>query len=246
MDVKKIKLRKNRLDEYRVAHVFDEGTKYLKAGIYFTKHYGYSPHQPDGGYFPNDQHLSTLKDVKQWIADYDDYEDARLAAKAEEEAIEQAKYDAERAAEQAATDAMKNVIDVAPVVAVDDFVEIMMGRFSKPNLAGEGLVKADKYNAKVVKIINITNEEFDAAADGLYHNFPNELLIGSKGGFESADPRIKDLTYDQVFGTGQDQNKRIFRETMYVRVHAVVAPNRQVLYVNTEGYDYVRYVAIAA
>lgn len=255
MDIKKIKFRRERMDEYTVRHWFDAGTKYL-GPIYAVKGaYDYDVYDAEGNrfHFGRYAYPRTLKDVKEWIIRYDEnYEAARA---------EEARIEAERLAE---IEHRRNLIeaenrywtlDAEPeAVKEGDFITVLETVMSKPCNVGDGFVDGvrDPARAKVVHVAEVTNEEFDAAVRDLYSNFKKEWLKlagdeehefggGYIGGHVSDDPRLDGLDFDAVFGN--PENKAIFHETAYVLVHALRAPNRTVLYVNTEGYGYPRYIA---
>lgn len=254
MDVKKIKFRKERVDEFTVRHWFDAGTKHL-GPVYAEKHYTYNVYDADGKLltFGKYVYLRTLKDVKEWIAGYDDREDARLAEEAKREAEAKARWE-ERLEMIKAENGYWTAEGTPEDLNVGDFVTIHESVLSKPNSVGDGFYDGvrDAVRAKVVHVAEVTDAEFDAAVTDLYSNFKKEWLKlegeeehkyggGYIGGYTSDDPRLEGLDYDAVM-TNPEMLK-IFRETAYCLIHAISAPNRTTLFVNTEGYGYPRYIA---
>ncbi len=248
LDIKSIKLRKDRVDEFRVNHWFDAGTEYLPK-CYAHKHYSYTVYDAEGKMLSFDEYLPTLKAVKEWIANYDDVQRARIA----EEKRQEEEYAAQRAAEKAAEKAIIDSFTAETTNATyseGEEIQVREGKLSKPSNVGEAF--SDMYStkrAKVAKVTEITAEEFDAACANLYSNFKSEWLLDGNvventGGHYSDDSRLEGKSYDEVFSNPELTG--IFHATSYVYVHAIVAPGRQTLFVNTEGYNYPRYVAKAA
>jgi len=260
MDIAKIKFRRVRFDEYTVQHWFDAGTKHLGA-VYATKHYYYDVYDANGkmlNSYRNDRTLFTLKDVKQWIADYDaimDKYNADEAAKKEAARLESIAYRARMDSVVAEWKSPR----VPMGVEVGQIIRAKMGTMSKPNSVGDAFIAypstdsapVTETNVKIVHVANITNDEFDAAVTDLYSNFKKEWLVlagdkeheyggGYIGGSQSDDPRLEGMDGSAVFG--DPVLMQIYRETMVELVHAIVAPDRAVLYVNSEGYGYARYI----
>ncbi len=248
LEIKSIKLRKDRVDEFRVYHWFDAGTEFLPK-CYAHKHHSYTVYDADGKMLSFDDYLPTLKAVKEWIANYDAAQRAIIA----EEKRQDEEYAAQRAAEKAAEKAIIDAFttETNSVVHTEgQEINIREGKLSKPCNVGEAFTETfDVKRAKIAKVTEITIEEFDAACANLYGNFKGEWLLDGNvtentGGHYSEDSRLEGKSYDEVFTN--PALTAIFHATSYVYVHAIVAPGRQTLFVNTEGYNYPRYVAKAA
>lgn len=270
MNVADIKFRRVRVDEFTVQHWYDAGTKYLGA-VYAVKcAYDYDIFDAEGNRFWLGQYESprTLKDVKAWIANYDAKKDAEIAE--EEAEREQKRIEAEKwKADMKAVDD-EWMSEAEPMsVEVDQIIRVQMCNMSKPNSMGDAFVAypgAESYygavsngNGKIVHVTHITNEEFDAAVTDLYSNFKKEWLKldgeqehefggGYIGGHASDAESLQGLSFDEIFGVEGEATgkKQLFQNTAYAMVHAIVAPNRRVMLVNTEGYGYARYVGQCA
>jgi len=248
MEAKDIKLRRVKENEFEMRYYYDAGTKHLGA-IYATKHYGYTiydaetNHMVGGGY---EENLNTLKDVKNWIIGYDAAEDYRRYENAHNDAINENEWRTERAIEDAATEAYKVPCDLANDYNIGDKIKIAVGIYSKPNKIGEGLKANTTIIGKIVHTVNITDAEFDAACDSLYNNYKEEWILSGemKGGIYSDDPRLDGYTWLEI--DGNKELTKIFMDTANSLIQIAIAPNRRPLIINTEGYNYPRYVATLA
>lgn len=94
---------------------------------------------------------------------------------------------------------------------------------------------------EIKKTVELNEEEFDEVANSLLENRPD--LWEKIGGACSDAPELEGLTYEQVFYN--ERNVQIFRETCWTLVVEVKCPETgEAFYVNTEGYDYARYVGV--
>lgn len=261
VEVKNIKFRKERKDEYTVRHWFDAGTKHLPA-IYATKHYYYDVYDAEGNRYTWEKYggLRTLKAVKEWIAAYDDAEDARIAAeKAEEERIE-AEWIARRDAEKAATAAFLAPNSNPARYEVGSMVDIKIPHLNKNETIGEFLTQLESASnhsdgrGKVIAKIELTDEEYDKFAVSLMDSSDKYLNnekrpapmegYNTVGGSRSDDPRLEGA--ENLFTNPTPEQKEIWFATCYSLLHVVEAPNRNTFFVDTSGYNYARYVAFAA
>ena len=256
IEVKNIKFRKERVDEFTVRHNFDAGTKHLPP-LYVTKHYQYNVYAQEDGKMINfgDWRLSTLKDVKQWIADYDAIEDARLAeVKAEEE-----RYQAEQQARKDRENKLRDDFIDRPNLKeykVGDRIKVIMGKLSKPDSIGEALDRVElPSDAKVVHITEVTVDEYKAAAARMYNGFKNEWLLlegeaehkfggGYVGGAATDEPELQDKEWTDL--DRDPRLKQLWFDTNYELITLIVAPGRQPLAINTSGYGYPRYAGKVA
>lgn len=243
--IKDIKFERERVDEWTVRHWYKAGTRYLGA-VYATKHYGYTVYDENGKMltFHND-YLHTLKDVKEWIANYDANEDARLAEKKAEDERREREYREERQRELEATKAYSKFVSQPKKHKEGDRLKIRCAAYSKPSTLGEAYESARTSGqireAKVVKVINLSDEVFDAWINDVYAIQSEEIT--TEGGSASDDPRIPD---DLPCYKWTPEMMEIFRETSYELVHAVQSPHRKTFFINSEGYEYARYIHFAA
>lgn len=268
MNVSDIKFRRVRIDEFTVQHWYDAGTKHLGAVYAIKCAYDYDIYDANGRRFWLGQYESprTLKDVKKWIANYDAKMDREIAEEKAEKEREENEA-AEWKAKLKAVDA-EWMQDADPMsVEVGQMVRVQMCNISKPNSMGDAFIafpgssysSVSNGNGKIVHVSHITNEEFDAAVTDLYSNFKKEWLKldgeqehefggGYIGGHASDAESLQGLSFDEIFGVEGEATgkKQLFQSTAYTLVHAIVAPNRRVMFVNTEGYGYARYVGQCA
>jgi len=260
LEVKNIKLRKDRVDEYRVRHWFDAGTNHLPA-VYAVKHHYYDIYDAEGNRYNWDKYggMRTLKAVKEWIAAYDAIEDARIAAKKAKEEREESERKARRDSELNSTEVWKMSVRNPLDVDVDSMVDVKVPHLNKNETIGEFAVQLNsssdysKHRGKVVAKIELTNEEYDKFIVSLMDN--SDLYLrndprpapmegwNTVGGAQSDDPRLD--TVEELWNM-TDELSKIWFDTSYLLLHAVTAPNRQTFFVDTSGYNYARYVAFAA
>lgn len=253
MEIKDIKLRKERVDEFTVRHWYDAGTKHLPP-CYAEKHYGYIVYNAEGkmlGPWGKYERLRTLKDVKAWIAEYDAIEDERIAAEAAEAAEREAYWKARKEDEEALTEAYKVPVVEENVPKVGDDLILLCPGLNKNCTIGEYLRAAKddleegkdiKVKARVFGVVELTDAEYDDFVVNLMTNrdcwVPGEN--GTRGGVFSEDPRIADK---EVWNLNKEE-KEIWFATCRTVVHVVTAPNRRTFYVDTSGYEYARYVLL--
>lgn len=226
LEAKDIKLERVREDEYTTRYYYNANTKYLKERIYATKHYGYNVYNEEGRLLTDrSEYLYTLKDVKEWIASYDEREEVKLKEKAEEDAYRENEYIDLKAEETRLLEEFVSDTDIVPVIEVGDMLAIRLGNFSKPCNMGESLsnMRQDSLLAEVVNVTNLSTEEFDTASKDLYNCFNGDWLL--KGG--------------NVGGVRVDDDG-----TKTELINIITADNRKPMVVNSEGYDYPRYTGI--
>lgn len=254
MEAKDIKFRRVRVDKFIVQHWFDAGTKHLPP-CYATKCYDYmvydangkrlSPYYKYGG-------LRTLKEVKEWIAKYDENFERAAAEEAAEEAAKELYWETRKNMEVNLTNSAKSYVESPKSVAVGEVGVMQVPSFNKNTTIGEYLIqfeaqylndfRVDVSRYEVVKVIEFTNEEYDTFIETLMDGrdiWETDEDGSIKGGSYSDDPRLPEdvpffkLTVEQI---------NIFRTTCRTLVHAITAPNRKTFLVNTEGYAYARYL----
>lgn len=94
---------------------------------------------------------------------------------------------------------------------------------------------------EIKKTVELDEEQFDDIANSLLQDRPE--LWEKIGGTYYDAPELEGLTYEQFFGN--ERNVQIFRETCRTLVIEVKCPETgEAFYVNTEGYDYARYVGV--
>jgi len=251
----KVKLKAVRVDEYNVRH-HCEGTEHLPVGYFAGYCGGYAYYAADGemidrGYRKYGHDRRTLKDCREWVAGYDaEFVAAKYAEMVEEAIRENNRVDYNRRRAEAEMVAVRNVPNPKRLV-VGGMVDGMFPNMNKNCTLGEyvlEILEGDVSNevCKVVAVINMTNEEYDVFAVNLMENRADYLegekpseYGGTIGGSESNDPRLDGVDWMTVCNTPALLD--IYRATYYTLVHAVEAPNRETVLVNTEGYKYARY-----
>lgn len=94
---------------------------------------------------------------------------------------------------------------------------------------------------RVVKTITLGYDEFNQVYNSLLDNRPE--MWGQIGGSESEAPELENVTYEQLCAS--KELMQIFRNTCYTLVVEVVNEETGAsFFVNTEGYDYARYVGV--
>lgn len=94
---------------------------------------------------------------------------------------------------------------------------------------------------EIKKTVELNKYRFNGIANSLLEN-RNELWEQIGGAYSDA-PEFKGLTSEQVFSN--PQYVQIFRDTCIVQVVEVKCiETGKAFYVNTEGYDYARYVGV--
>ncbi len=252
MDVKSIKFRKDRVDEYTVNHWFDAGTDHLPA-VYAHKHYYYNVYDAEGNcYTRGNSYMTTLKQVKEWLCDYDAEKEVELAEERAEKAAEQKKWDDRLALEAKFQEEFSKPVTDKKVPQVNDLLTLSEPKLNKNCTIGEyvsQLYTDDFYDtkSKVVKVINITDAQWLEFVDNLMdsHSFieyDKSEEGNQKGGSECNDPIFDGKTWSDV--ASDPVLLDYYRENCVSLVHAIVSPNQRTFYVNTEGYNYARYVLL--
>ena len=96
----------------------------------------------------------------------------------------------------------------------------------------------------VVKTLDLSKEEFDKLGSSLLESKDcwQDEAGENIGGQDSFDPLLDDLEISEI-QADKDLSIRL-RNSIYTKVVEVRAEDRMPFYVNTEGYDYARYVGI--
>lgn len=93
----------------------------------------------------------------------------------------------------------------------------------------------------VEKTVELSGEEFETVSNSLLDNRPE--LWEQIGGHDSDAPELENCTYIQMCNS--KELMEIFRATCYAYVVEVICKESgRKFYVNTEGYDYARYVGV--
>lgn len=256
----KIKLSRERVNEYNVRHVC-EGTKYLpkcyaSGGGYHYSIYSYVTGYAGGeliksGYSKYGSDLRTLSDVREWIAAYDEaYVAEAYADNAEidERTTATAVYIAKRAAANKlyTTDAFY------PLGATAKKGERITARFAHLNkncTLGEYVLECEKpedYTDEVFLVngvVELSNEEYDNFAMNLLAGYdflgPN---VGGSWSDAAEELGVTTENFTTAFSTMSKENREKWYDGGY-RVGVVVkAPARNALAVDPSGYNYARYV----
>lgn len=253
MDIKKIKFRREKDEFGCVTYWFDEGTKHLGPVCAHKHNAYYNIQDNEGGYLAwgFEQNIRTLKDVKEWIANYDDARDAEEARYEEETKRRAEELAKRREAEKKALKEFTNAVNDPVIPKVGDVVKLKMPKLNKLGDIGEYLVQLNdvtQYStprAKIMGVVKLTNEEWDNMVNNLLKHqdfWERDAETGGVVGGNNTDaPEWEDVT-DFFAAYSKPEMKRIWDTTCYELVHAITAPNRRVFYVNNQGYDYARYV----
>lgn len=252
-----IKLRREKDEWGNTFYIYENAdAPYLKRAK-ISKHYSYSILDLDENYYVTGKYtyLSTLADVKAFIATYDSerYE-AELLKKAEE-AEREAAYLRKRMAEVAANKAfIENRLDdvgMVPVIApaVGSFVDVAFPSANKNCMIGEyinelsGEYGASVERAKVIKVVELDAEAFADVANGLMNDdLVKDYLKDEEGGFiggtASDASELDGIDFHVILN--DERLRDIWDTTRYVHVVAFVNKGR-VIIANSEGYSYIRY-----
>lgn len=92
-----------------------------------------------------------------------------------------------------------------------------------PEINEEGYANWRIEPAKIVKVVNLTDAEYDEFVENLMEN--RDFLLND-GGNESNDPRLdKFETFNEVMN--DKEAFEIYKETAYSIVHAIEAPTKK-------------------
>jgi hypothetical protein len=244
-----IKLVKQMKDEWTAQYVLANPTKYLKDVVFTgggTRGYPFYCYDLEGKLVwfnvdGTDKHVPKcdshkLSGLKEWISTFDEtYEQIKAEYDAEQVA-NQVKYDLQKQAEKLACEEFKKPIESA-LPNVGDMLKINLSTWNKLNNFGEAVDHLQERPAKVVAVINVDNSTFDNFIDDCWSlKFDSELPAGSNSDApELANVEMKDLYNDKNL-------MNIWHETCYELVQVVASPNRKHVIINTEGFDYARYI----
>ena len=135
---------------------------------------------------------------------------------------------------------------------VGDLIDVEMSNMSKASSVSDHFAslyswaKVVKNKAKVINVIELSNDEYDSFIDDFYGSEGalkvNEMLVG--GGCASDDKVFDGLEFMEILNNKDLLAK--WRESSYELVNMVVSKGRKSIVVNPEGYKYVRYMGFAA
>lgn len=180
------------------------------------------------------------KDLLIALSNYDENMNKQLEQERIQEVKRHQEYLKQKAQEENFIKDFKNYPKVN--VKEGDLIKVNMSSLSKPNDLGEAyFFGLNEVNVEIVKVIEISNEEWDLfsgevlANDGMFDlHKENDKYIGG----------VKVLD-DSLFDGVQKHSKEyfdIFRKHGIQLLNVLVSPNRPNIYVNSEGYSYARYV----
>lgn len=256
-----VKFRKEKIENRRwegdveIRWWFDAGTKHLPAIYAIKEGYGWEIYDADGNCYTRGlcyySRVCTKAEAKTFIEEYDAAEDARIAAEKAEEEARIAEWNARRAREKALMEAFL-VPAEGKDVKVDDMIEIRLDNASKSGHIGESLdnilVEGRFSNAlcKVVKVLEVSPERYEEfARNSLGTDSKFDFLMseegGTVGGVDNDDPYFQDMSHAEIT---RPENMSRYRESMYGLIHAVVCPGRRNIYIDTQGYQYARYLGV--
>lgn len=234
-----------------VQWVIDEEVKNIEAGSYLVKgSYGWDCYSAknrriDIGF------ASNKKDAIERVYAYSLFVDELEAEKLRLEAEENKKHEI---AKQFA-EFKKNELalgDGDRYFGVGEFIEVEMSGMSKHNNIVDyfesvyiyGGVK--KHAGKIEQVIELSNEEYDQFVESFWHGEVVEKmkpLLGDKGGNHSDNELLQGLGFDEVFGNKSFE--KIWYDSSYELLSAVVSKGKKAIMVNSQGHDYARYIGFA-
>lgn len=142
----------------------------------------------------------------------------------------------------AAATKAKETAPAQPTFAVGDYLTALFPSLNKqPSI--------EKYKerpsgttslGKVEKVLSLTAEEYDEFANNLMASNPS---LGG-GGSASDHPLITDDLFKRSLSDWTAEQQAAWRTTSYVLVTVVQAPGRETFVVDSQGYDYARYVGL--
>lgn len=254
-----VKFRKEKVENKRwdgdvqIQWWFDAGTKYLPSVYAIKEGYSWEIYDADGnsftrylGYYSS---LRTKAEAKAFIEEYDAAEDARIAAEKVEEDNRIAIYNATKDRENALMEAFL-VPESGRRVSVGDMINVKLDHASKSGNIGESLDNVlingrfEELPCKVVKVLEVSLERYEEfARNSLATDGKFEFMMsdegGTVGGFDNDNPIFENMTHAEI---SQPANMDLFRSNMYGLIHVVVCPGRRNIYIDTQGYQYARYL----
>lgn len=242
MKIEDIKFTRVKNEYGQTEYVF-EGTKHLpKATI--RKHYEYNIYDFKTKRMFNTRHvyLKTLKDVKAWIAQYDDNRERELYEERKEHVLAKLAYRNKKRQMKTLHQEFRRTFDINKEFKEGDMIQYFKPSLNKNCTIAEYLyelcIEKDYQvvpRAKIIKLVELNETEYDEFLDSLMDR--HEFLT-TQGGCESDDPRLDNV--DRFYNLTKEQ-RDIFLNTMYENVHLITCKNRRSVVVNTEGYEYARY-----
>lgn len=191
-------------------------------------------------WLPENRYKPSKKDLLISLSGYDENVNKRLEQERIQEDKREQEYLERKAQEEKFIQGFKSYPKMD--VKAGDLMKVNMSNLSKPNDLGEAYYYGvNEINAEIVKVIEISNEEWDLfseavlANDGMFelHKEDDKFVGGVK------------VLDDSLFNNVQEYSKEyfeIFRKHGIQLLNALVSPNRPNIYVNSEGYSYARYV----
>jgi hypothetical protein len=248
---------KNEFGDSKTRWWFDAGTEFLPAVYAMKQGYSWEIYDADGKsytcYLDYFSRLRNRKDVVRFIETYDEKEKARIQAEKDEVETREREYKERVEKEDYLAKSFLQPINNPNQYNIGDKVKIVSSVFNKECNIGETLYtifveeRFNTENAEIVGKFEFTNEEFDKFCFEFGHDrndYPVSEEGNTKGGCYSDDPRLAGMTIYQIMN--DKDLKEIFYESSFQLVNVVTAPNRKPIFVNTEGYNYARYVGIEA
>ena len=231
--------------------VISEEIKNIKEGSYLVKgSYGWDCYDADGRRI-DIGFASNKKDAIEKVYAYSLFVDELEAEKLREEQEKQKKFDI---AKQFA-EFKKNELELGDgdkYYYEGQFIEVEMSGISKCNNIIDYFESVylyggvQKHKGKIEQVIELSNDEYDAFVESFWHGeVPKKLepLLAGKGGNNSDNEMLKGLSFDEVFGNKSFE--KIWHDSNYELLSAVVSKGRKAIMINSQGYDYARYIAFA-
>lgn len=218
-------------------------TKYLPAGYAIKESYSWNCYDNDDNLLTHFDYYSRLrskKSVIEWISNYDENYEYQLEKEKEQKLAEENEYLTQQMLENALTNSFKQYDDNSHILNINDVIEFQRSNLSKPCNIGEALmygVKSSK--GKIAKIIELNNNEYDKLVSSLT-SAKREWFDSELGGHHSDDKRLLGYNFNEILNSNNLKN--IWESTSYELLHVISSNNRKNLYVNNEGYDYIRYI----
>lgn len=218
-------------------------TKYLPSGYAIKESYCWNCYDNEDNLLTRFDYCSRLhskKDVIEWIINYDEYYEYQLEKEKEEKIAEKNEYLTRKMLENALTNSFKQHYNDSHTLNVDEFIDLHLCNISKPCNIGEAILYGTrKVRGKIAKLIKLNNNEYDELITSFY-SAKRELFNSRLGGNFSDDERLEGYTFNNILH--DNKLKKIWEETNYELLHAIISDNRKTLYVNTQGYEYIRYI----
>jgi len=256
-----VKFRKEKIEDRRwegdveIRWWFDAGTKHLPAVYAVKEGYGWEIYDAEGNCYTRGlcyySRVRTKAEAKAFIEEYDAAEDAGIAAEKAAEDARIAEYEARKARENALMEAFL-VPEAGREVAVGDMIKVNLDHVSKAGNIGESLDNVlingrfEELPCKVVKVLEVSPEVYEKfARNSLGNDGDFDFLMSdgdegeTVGGFDNDDPIFENMSRAEL---SRPENMERFRKNMYGLVHAVVCPGKRNIYIDTQGYQYARYL----